>query len=370
VKSVKTTVVRRTLGLAAAVLAGLLATFVLATPASAHSTSVNGEAVCDSETGNFKVTWTVSNDWYTEVTLTNVALEPAGTSAPPIADGAKIAPSPGKLVGVQTIPGNINPTATSSTVARLTETGEWPDFTERYETNKVTIVGQCKKGSPSPHASATFDCDGSATLTLSNDANATHTATFAVTGTGFSQTTSAISAGKSTTVHVPASAAGDIKVKVGDTDIASFNWAKPSDCAAVKVAIKSDCTSLTVSLENPSPNAPITATVVSGTDSKDVTIDTGKTEFVTFPAGPGPTVATVTFKDAAATTLAAHAVAAADAAAPITLAWVNPGAVCTPPQLPNTGAKVGGVIGSGAALVGVGVGLLLYVRRRKARMAA
>jgi LPXTG-motif cell wall-anchored protein len=372
VKSVNSTVVRRTLGLSAAVLAGLLATFVLASPASAHSTSVSGKAACDSETGTFKVTWTVSNDWNTEVTLNDVALLPAGTSAPPIAVGATIAPDPGILVGVQTIPGDINPTSTASTVAELTVRGHWAqdDFTEGYENGTVTIVGQCKQGSPSPHASATFNCDGSADVTVSNDANATHTVAFTIKGTGFSQPTSAIAAGGSTTVHVPASAAGDIKVQVGDTVIATFNWAKPGDCAAVKVAIKSDCSSLTVSLENPSPNAPITATVASGNDSKDVTIGTGKTELVTFPAGPGATTATVAFKDASATTLAAHAVAAADAAAPITLTWTNPGTVCAPPQLPNTGAKVGGVIASGVALVGIGIGLLLYVRRRKARMAA
>jgi LPXTG-motif cell wall-anchored protein len=89
--------------------------------------------------------------------------------------------------------------------------------------------------------------------------------------------------------------------------------------------------------------------------SKDVTIGTGKTENVTFPAGPGPTTATVAFKDMSAT---------------ITLVWQNPGAVCAPPELPKTGDNIGGFVAGGAALVALGAGLLLYVRRRRIRMAA
>jgi LPXTG-motif cell wall-anchored protein len=366
VKPVNTTVVRRTLGLAAAVLAGLMATFVLASPASAHHSTPYGEASCDKETGTYTIKWTVENSETNRVEdLILVSTDPSG-SAGDIQKGATI-PAGGKITGIQTgVPG-------TTTSATLTVTGHWADdnFTEVAKRSPaVTLDGHCTVGTPSPSASATFACDGSGVVTVSNAASATHTATFTVTGTGFTKTTSPIATGGSTTVNVPASAANDIKVNVGGTVIASFHWARPGDCAAVKVAIKSDCTSLTVSLENPSPNAPITATVVSGTDSKDVTIGTGKTEFVTFPAGPGSAVATVTFKDASATTLAAHAIAAADAAAPITLSWVNPGTVCAPPVLPNTGAKVGGVVGSGVALVGIGIGLLLYVRRRKARMAA
>jgi LPXTG-motif cell wall-anchored protein len=364
----KPTIVRRTLGLAAAILAGILTTFVLASPASAHYSYIRGTSSCVAETGTYSVTWSVWNSETDKVEdLIVVTTDPAG-GAGDIHVGATIGIPQATLTGVQTgIPG----TAHS---ASLSVRGHWAkdNFTEDLKTETIELDGNCKPGSPSPSASANFSCDGTAVVTVANAASATHSATFVITGNGFSHTTSAIApGGASVNVSVPASAAGDIKVKVGDTVIATFNWARPADCAAVKVAIKSDCNSLTVSLENPDPNAPITATVVSGTNSKDVTIGTGKTELVTFPAGPGPTVATVTFKDGTATTLAAHAVAAADVAAPITLSWVNPGAVCTPPpELPNTGAKVGGVIASGVALVGIGIGMLLYVRRRKARMAA
>jgi LPXTG-motif cell wall-anchored protein len=366
VKPVKTTVVRRTLGIAAAVLAGLMATFVLATPASAHYSYIRGTASCIAESGTYSVNWSVWNSEVDKVEdLIVVTTDPAG-GAGDIHVGATIPDHQGTLTGVQTgIPGNAHS-------ASLSVKGHWAkdNFTEDLKTDTVNLDGNCAMGTASPSASATFACDGTAVVSVSNAANATHTATFTVTGTGFTKTTSALAAGDSTTMDVPASAAGDITVKVGNAVITSFHWAKPADCAAVKVASKSDCTSLTVSLENPSPNAPITATVVSGNTSKDVTIGTGKTELVSFPAGPGATSATVTFKDGAATTLAAHAVAAAQAAAPITLNWENPGAVCTPPELPKTGAKIGGVVGSGVALVGIGVGLLFYLRRRKARIAS
>ena len=365
-KSVNTTVVRRVLGVAAAVLAGTMATFVLASPASAHHSIPAGVAKCDSETGTYTVTWTVGNSMTNMVEdLVAVSTSPSG-GAGDIHVGATIAVYPGTITGVQTgIPGNLHS-------ASLTVKGHWADddFTEDAKTKTVYMDGKCTVGTASPSASASFACDGTGVLTLTNAVNATHTATFTVTGTGLNQTTSPVAAGGSTKVNVPASAAGDVTVKVGTTTVATFHWAKPDDCAAVKVAIKSDCTSLTVSLENPRPNAPVTATVIVGTDSKDVTIGAGQTENVTFPAGPGPTTATVAFKDMSATTLAAHAVAAAQAAQPITLVWENPGAVCAPPELPKTGDNVGGFVAGGVALVALGAGLLLYLRRRKARMAA
>jgi LPXTG-motif cell wall-anchored protein len=356
---------RRALGVAAAILAGTLATLVVASPASAHFSKVWGTSSCVSETGTYTITWHVQNSETAAETLLTAATTPSGTTAGAIHDGATVPGNQGTLTGTQSgVPG-------TSTLATLAVQGTWPDgFTEKGAQGKVYLDGKCKPGAAAPSASAVFACDGTAVVTVTNAASATHSATFVVTGNGFTKTTAPLNPGAaSVDVNVPASAANDIKVKVGDTVIASFNWAKPDNCAAVKVSLRSDCTSLTVSLENPSPNAPVSATVVSGMSSKDVTIGTGQTEDVTFPAGPGPTVATVTFKDSGAATLAAHAVAAADAAAPITLAWVNPGQVCSP-SLPDTGAKVGGVIAAGAALVGLGVGLLLYVRRRRTRMAA
>jgi LPXTG-motif cell wall-anchored protein len=369
VKYVNTTVARRALGVAAAVLAGTMATLVLATPASAHHSIPSGVVACDSETGTYTVTWTVGNSESNPKRvedLVAVSTTPSG-GAGDIQVGATIAPYPGTITGLQTgIPGNAHS-------ASLTVQGHWADddFTEQPpKTKTVYMDGKCTVGTASPSASATFACDGTGVLTLSNAANATHTATFTVTGTGLNQTTSPVAAGGSTKVNVPASAASDVTVKVGTTVVGTFHWARPDDCAAVKVAIKSDCTSLTVSLENPRPNAPVTATVIVGTDSKDVTIGTGETQNVTFPAGPGPTTATVAFKDMSATSLAAHAVAAAQAAQPITLVWQNPGAVCAPPELPKTGDNIGGFVAGGAALVALGAGLLLYVRRRRIRMAA
>ena len=106
---------RRLLAVTAAVTVGVLGSFVFATPASAHSTEVSGKASCDTASGNWKVAWTIANDYGTDATL-DVVTPSSPTSI--TADGGVaveagvVIPSHGSIVGVQ----NVDGSATSATL--------------------------------------------------------------------------------------------------------------------------------------------------------------------------------------------------------------------------------------------------------------
>jgi len=355
--------VRRVLGLVIALVAGTLATTLIGvSPASAHHSTPKGGAVCDNNTGTYTITWTVTNSENHPEKLLLVSPTPGGTINN-IAVNTVIDPL-ATVSGTQVVPGT-----TKFAVLKVQGHWDFDNFTERPHFSKpLKLDGKCVQYQPSPHATASSACDGTVLVTVSNDAAATKSATFTITGTNnFSTTTAAIPAGGHADVTVPAASASQISVMSGQTELGPFSWSAPTDCAPVKVASKSDCTTLTVSLENPAGNTPVDATVTSGDKTEKVTIPSGTTKDVTFPASAG-TTATVTFGSGAADSAKVAAAAAAAATTPITVSWVSPGAVCTPtspPSLPQTGAKLGGIIGAGAALIVVGAGLLLFLRRRR-----
>ena len=351
--------VRRILGLTVAVLAGTFATLAIASPASAHHTWVEGSAVCDAPTGTWKVTWTVFNSQSNlDATLTKVVWTPTGSPGTGIAVDAIVPKKPvGKLVGVQTVPG-------SATQASLAVRGSWPngvtDGQDRSET--VTFGGACQQNQPKPTATFTSDCDGTVVVQLGNKAG---TAPVSFVVTGINEPVS-VPAGGEKSVTVPAGSAANITVKVGTTEVATYSWKDPGTCAPVKVASKSDCTTVTISLENPAGNRPIDATVKSGAETKQVTIAGGETKEVTFPAGAG-TTATVTYGSGAAAAANVAPGAAAAAVEPVTVTWADPGncAPPPPPDLPDTGVQVAGLVSAGAALVALGAGVLFFLYRRR-----
>ncbi len=347
--------VRRAVVVAIAMLAGAFAALIGAAPASAHFSGVTGTAVCDNDTGEWVVTWTVEvHRTNLPGTLTKVELTPAGSTVTNIQVGATI-PNPGSLVGVQRVPN-------SESVADIVIRAAWPDG---YKENQdrpappISLDGSCKQDQAKPHASFASACDGSVTATLTNDAEATKTAAFTVTGDGgFSQSAS-VAKGQTATVVIPAKSAGAINVLVGNTKVTQSSWTPPTDCPAVTVSSKSDCTTLTVTLDNPSGNLPANATVSDGTESKDVTVDAGSTQTLTFTGKAGLTI-TVAF--ASVKTVAA----ANDAVAPISLAWAAP-ASCTAatPTLPTTGQHLTPLIAGGAGLLVVGAAVLFVLFRRR-----
>jgi hypothetical protein len=106
---------RRILSIAAAAAAGLAASLVLASPASAHHIDIGVSKTCQQD-GTWKVTWTVNNsedDLAGKVTA--VALTPAGTTVSNIVVDA-VLPADGSLVGTQIVPGDAAGATISVTV--------------------------------------------------------------------------------------------------------------------------------------------------------------------------------------------------------------------------------------------------------------
>jgi LPXTG-motif cell wall-anchored protein len=327
--------------------AGILA--ITMSPAWAHHTRVVGVTVCETETGNWKVTWTINNSERDKSARLKVATwTPTGSAMTNIAVDALLPKrGEGVLSGVQTIPG-------SATSASLTIQGKWSNgFKENPYTTTVTLNGTCQEDKPKPHVAFVSACDGTVTVTLSNDADAKKSATFTVTGEGGFTQTKTVAPGGSENVVVPASASGDITVTIPGAPNAKYEWVEPDNCAPVKVSSLSTCTELIVHVENPQGNRPKTFVIESGTTSEEFTLNGGESKEFKFPGGAGVS-ATVSLKGKDDGT---------------TVTWENPGTCAPPttttPPLPVTGASLTSLIGVGGALVLVGGALLMVLRYRR-----
>jgi LPXTG-motif cell wall-anchored protein len=339
--------VRRLSILAAATLTGTAALLaVTAAPAHAHHSTVYGEAVCDTETGNWVVTWTVRNSMTNRsAVLIEASWTPSAHGVSNINVGSALPrKGQGVLTGQQIVPG-------SETSATLAVRGKWENnFVERRSgPTTVTFGGTCEEDKPLPNASFISACDGSVTVTLSNAADARKAAAFTVVGENNFSEARSVAKGDSTDVTVPAASAGDIKVLVGGREFAAYKWLEPPDCAPLQVAALSDCKTLTFSVENPAGNRPKEITVTSGDTTETLTLAAGETKEFTFPGAAG-TTATVSLGQGD----------------PVTITWEDPGN-CNPPppELPETGVKLSGLIGLGGALVLVGSALLFVLHRRR-----
>lgn len=339
--------IRRTISVAVAVLAGAAATLAFASPASAHHTAIAGDARCDTASGQWVVAWTVRSEstppQATQFKLVYVQVQPAGSDVTglPVDTFQDIATP---FTGEQRLPGD----ATSAT---LSVRGRWNNNFEEKQVRTKTIEfgGGCQEDQPKPNASFASACDGTVTVTLTNDADATKDAEFTVTGAGGFEENKTVAPGDSAEVVVPAASASAVKVTVGKGTIGEYSWAQPEDCAPLTIVARSDCDSLTIVLENPDGNREITATVTSGDASEELSVAPGESKEVTFPASDG-TTATVLI---------------AGENEPVTVTWEQP-ENCDSPDLPVTGANVGGVIGLGALLIAFGAAVIVVLRRRRA----
>jgi LPXTG-motif cell wall-anchored protein len=341
--------VRRLVIVAVATIAGTAGILAITmTPAWAHHTTVTGDPVCDTETGNWIITWKVYNSERDKTArLKEAYWTPTGTPMTNIAVDAFLPKrGQGVLTGVQTVPG-------SATTASLTVKAKWDNgFRENRRTTTVTFNGTCDEDRPKPHVAFSSACDGSVTVTLSNDADARRSATFTVTGPGgFSQTRTVAPGATPVDVLVPATTAGTISVSIPNSAPATYSWSDPGNCAPVEVSARSTCTELIVQVENPQGNRPRNVTVTSGSETETFTLAAGESKEFTFPGGPGVT-ATVTVGDKSET-----------------ITWEDPGTCAPPttttPPLPVTGASLTSLIGVGAALVLVGGALLMVLRHRR-----
>lgn len=356
---------RRALAVTGAAALGLTASLAVASPASAHHPIVTGQAICDTETGNWKVTWTVANsERDIEGKITSVVTVPESTLTT-IVPGATL-PRKGKgvLTDEQMVAGDRD-------WAKLTVTAEWTRKGKFHQKRtitksawaKVKFDGTCEAPQSKPRAKFASDCEG-VTVTLINRKGATKPADFTVTGEGGFEEKVTVVKGREA-VRVPAENAGKITVTEGGQLIKEYSWQKPEDCeepnqpASPEVSYESTCDELIVEFDNPQDGADFTATVTpSQGEAQTVTVATGETATVKFPAAEGLTVTiSVEGQD------------------DVTVAWEKPEDCEAPGEgggdgddkdtLPVTGAQAGAIAGGAALLLAAGVGIFLLARRRR-----
>ncbi|MFG3557955.1 LPXTG cell wall anchor domain-containing protein [Micromonospora sp. NPDC047557] len=388
---------RRVAAIAAGALIGLAGVGVLASPASAHYTNTSGQAVCDTTTGEWVVSWKVESVYHlssTSFKLHSVQLTPAGTTVTNIVrtEGntyPHLVNTP--LTGVQRVPG-------SATEATLAVKAKWNDGYKETtaRTGTVTFRGTCVKDEPPttpspeptqptptptptvttppttppavtvPTASFASDCEGAVTVTLANGADATSDAKITVKAKGFDKTYTVQPGGSKNDIVVPAKA-GEITVSEGDKPIGKpYTWASPEDCVKPgepQAGYESTCDKLVFGFANPEDGKAFEVTLTPNKgEAQTRTVEPGKTVFVEFKAFEGLTV-----------TPAADGL---DDTSPI--AWEKP-ATCNAgqgggdkdePALPLTGAATGGIIAGAVALLAAGVALFVVARRRRVRFTA
>jgi LPXTG-motif cell wall-anchored protein len=136
---------RRLLTLGGAAFVGLAATALLAAPASAHTATVAIDQKCDHGTGKIEVTFTVSNDYPKDATLSNVVSSPALTK---IVNGATVDKKKGDKDGTLSETVQVEP----GTTVKLGVTATWKeqpkDFVYKVPAQSLDTKDNCKPECP------------------------------------------------------------------------------------------------------------------------------------------------------------------------------------------------------------------------------
>jgi len=201
---------------ATGLLIGAAGALAVASPASAHHPSVDGNAVCDEQTGEWVITWTVENS-ETDLTgeLTAVTVSPEADLST-ITEGAVLpVKGDGPLQEEQRVPGD-------TTHASLDVTVTW---TRPYQTivksdhADLKLDGECAPppGEVPPSGEWEFDCE-TLTIGFTNPSTEELALTF-VPSTG-EPAELTVPAGESATVEFPASEGLTVEVLQGDEPVA------------------------------------------------------------------------------------------------------------------------------------------------------
>ncbi|GIG02771.1 LPXTG cell wall anchor domain-containing protein [Catellatospora citrea] len=298
-----------------------------------HKVEIKGAAKCDQETGNWKVSWTVTNKHFRDEATASIitqngpdneksAIKKANGQWVTLAnenvivglkDGDKIAGGAAKSA-TQTVEG-------SALAARLKVELEWSR--DRYRTKTEAVVqtvnfdGACVKNTPKPSVVFASDCTGLVTVTLMNAKDATKPATFVVNGAGgWTSGPVEVLANGSVALTVPKDAASSITVLESGNAVkdGTYSWKDATDCHPVEITSDQTCDKLTVTIKNPAGGASATVvlTPVAGSapaaTEKDVkalssdavtkTVAPGTTETVEFEVGENGLVVHVAVNDA------------------------------------------------------------------------
>ncbi|MEW2374599.1 cell wall anchor protein [Micromonospora sp. NPDC047812] len=212
-----------------------------------------------------------------------------------------------------------------------------------------------------PAVEATYDCTGSATLTLVNRGNVA--AVFAVTGSGELAEKVTVAAGKFEKLELTEAQAKEITVAAEGMQTWQGGWEQPEDCQQPEVgkptiSHATTCEELILKVANPEDGISLTSTFTPSTgEPKTVTFAPGTTKTVTFPAAEGLSV-----------------VFTGDLESAKPIAWTAPKGGCDEGGegggLPVTGAAAGGIAAGAVALLALGAVLFVVARRRRVRFTA
>lgn len=141
---------RRSAIIIAGAVLGLGGAAAVAAPASAHTATVDGVAVCNAATGEHDITWTLSNDFGADATVQHLELAPG---AVPVDDQEKplengytlpLAPSDtvhGDAVFKQSLPNDVK-------TASVSFWAQWPDHTDTDNTKTLDLSTACAAPAP------------------------------------------------------------------------------------------------------------------------------------------------------------------------------------------------------------------------------
>jgi hypothetical protein len=337
--------IRRLFTLGCAVAVGVIGATVVASPASAHYSTLEGTPNCVTADSEYTVTWKIKSNYpgksatYQIKNISATHLMPGASSGvqdTPSYDTAAV-PVSQKIVVTQKVPGN----AKSAT---LMVKAKWSDNYQEHSWRSMTVTfARACTGTPNPTASFSPECNGDVNVKLFNTGG-TATAQFMINGTG----PIPVPPGPDPVVRT-ITPSGPITVTAGGVPVGdSYSFQSPSGCAPVKVVPKFDCDNLIVSFDNPQGPAS-TYKVVVGSDT------------VTGSVGVGQSAETTPFRASAGTS----AIVTVGNLAPDTIVWQPPATCAT---LPDTGSSITPVVSIGAALLAGGVGviaLLFMIRRRR-----
>jgi hypothetical protein len=144
----------RRLAVFASVVLGVLA--ITAVPASAHTLAIVGTTTCSD--GAHVVTFTLSNDFSTTMTVTNATASINGTTYPIVADGTTVSPTSSITASV-TIPGPVTGTVDA------TAHGTWPDGVNHTVTTTVPLVMDCSETTTTTSTTTTSTTEAPTTST-------------------------------------------------------------------------------------------------------------------------------------------------------------------------------------------------------------
>ncbi|PRY31207.1 cell wall anchor protein [Pseudosporangium ferrugineum] len=133
---------RRAATVLAGALIGLGGAAVVTSPAAAHDSTVRGEAICDTATGTRIVTWTLTNDWPADATVTDLKTTP--TDVEKAGEGNFVIPGKtggrnGELVLTQKVTGGDAKEATISFASLWSTDG----FTDGKNSARVDLSKPC-----------------------------------------------------------------------------------------------------------------------------------------------------------------------------------------------------------------------------------